>query len=124
MSYIEGTILKRDEPKGDKFDRLQVVGQSPIRNTQLGEWAGTGGDCIIVNPIDEFGSPENLPVTIAQSEYHIESEPADAPTHVVREAGPAKAVRQLTPEESIRMQSKAKSQPATRKRTPIKSDDE
>lgn len=119
MSYGEGTILKRSEPKGDKFDRLTVVGVSPIKSTGLGEWAGSGpGDCIIVNPTDEFGAPQNLPIAIANTEYDIEFEPEEAPTHIVAEPK-VTAQRLLTPEESFRRDAKRKSTPSIRKRTPI-----
>lgn len=106
MSYPTGTILARKEPKGtddelDALDRVSVVGPSPISHASAGEWAGHGGDQIIVQPLEGFASPEIMPLEIAYSEYEIESEPDPQPTHI-ESAKPGRATRQLTAEEQFR----------------------
>lgn len=126
MSYPNGTILVRDEMKGDKFDRLSVVGPSPIKTASIGEWGGAAGDSVIVNPIGEvdgqvaFSSPEILPIRAAGELYSIEWEPDPAPTHIESQP-PPRAVRQLTAEEQFRNEARGRGvQGTNRERTPIK----
>lgn len=120
MSYPTGTILARDTPKDNKYDRVSVVGPSPISHASAGEWAGHGGDAIIVQPVGEFGPPEIMPIRAAAEEYSIEFEPDPAPTHIESAQG-GRATRQLAPEEQFRAAAKrGGDSPSEREKTPIK----
>lgn len=112
MSYPTDTILTRREPKGDKFDKLKVVGPSPIKSTAAGEW-GSGGDAIVVHPIgdaEDFGPPENLPIRAANEFYEVEYEPDPAPTHLESQP-PPRVARQLSPEEQFRAEARGHKDP-------------
>jgi hypothetical protein len=105
MSYPQGTILARTATRGDKFDRLEVVGPSPIRKSTVAEeWTGSGGgDQIIVRPIgnDDMNATEIVPSGALFEHYGVEYEPDPEFTHV-ESARPGRPVRQLTPEEQFR----------------------
>lgn len=147
MSYPNGTILTRRTTKDNKFDRIRIIGPSPIRTASLAEWGGAvNGDLLLVEPLgqerdpesgelrDVFSATEMVPLERIYSDYDVEFEPDLDPTHV-EAVTKTRAVRQLTPEEQFRIDAReheaakaaAKDEgsleppkrASTRKRTPI-----
>lgn len=115
MSYPNGTILTRTDQKGTRFDRIRVIGPSPIRTAQLADWGGAvNGDLILAEPLgkerDEetgelkevFSATEMIPLERLYSDYDVEFEPELEPTHV-EAVTRSRTVRQLTPEEQFRI---------------------
>lgn len=106
MSFAPGTILAKKVTADNAYDRLRVVGPSPIRTaTATGEWTGSGGgDLYICEPIGdgEFHATEIVPSGALYGQYRIESEPPLQPTHI-ESARPGVPVRQLSPEEQFRL---------------------
>jgi hypothetical protein len=148
MSYEPNTLLVRDEPKGDRFDKIRVIGQSPVTSgAAVAEWGGNAqSNVLIVQPLgeetetvtyaDEDGNPETReqPVTFFATEiipdealnrhFSVEYEPDPAPTHVETEQR-RRHVRLVAPEEQFRIAHKndydrEKTEKAIeRQRTPI-----
>jgi hypothetical protein len=111
MSYAKGTMLRRDEPKGDKFDLVRVVGQSPISSSAAASaWGGNArGDLLIVEPVGlpaEFYANELITVDALNAQFTVEWEPDPEPTHVESNQRRT-AVRQLSPEEQFRIAAKS-----------------
>lgn len=112
MSYPNGTILTRDTEKGNKFDRIRIIGPSPIRTASLAEWGGAvNGDLLLVEPLGKedgkevFSATEMVPLERIYSDYRVEYEPDLDPTHI-EAVTKTRAVRQLTPEEQFRVAAK------------------
>lgn len=103
--YEAGTILALKEPRGTDetpfpYDRVEVIGQSPISHAATSEWSGAAAQGVIIKPCDEFGSTLDEPEGKLKSIYKVESTPdrevTAEPIRVVRPetAGP-------TPEEQF-----------------------
>jgi hypothetical protein len=122
MPFPTDTILMRREPKDDPFDRLKVVGVSPIRTARAGEWAGETGNDVIVEALTEFASPGTFPDSVLEREYDVESMPELVTTQVIDPRSRPR-VSQLTPEESLRRQAaeiaKGQEKKSTRQKTAI-----
>jgi hypothetical protein len=83
MSYPNGTILRRTVPFTDKdkvhLNRVEVTGKSPSNTPSLGEWSGSNGESVVVQPLDVFGPPSSLPVEVGNREYEVEYMPEPTP---------------------------------------------
>lgn len=127
MSYETDTILTRDKPtkEGDgvRFNRLRVVGPSPIRQTSLSEeWSGSGqGDLYIVEPqgytlkdedgkdvigadgkpVPALASNEIVPENWLNANFSVKYAPEPAPTHVETHQQ-RRLERKVKPEEQFR----------------------
>lgn len=104
MPFPTDTILTRKKPKKNAYDRIKIVGASPIRTARAGEWAGETGDDIIVEPLTEFAPPTTFPETVLEREYDVESMPDEFDQVIDPRSRPR--VRQLSPEESLRRQAR------------------
>ena len=101
--YEPKTILKLKKTRGTEnkpfpYDRVEVVGQSPVNHgAQASEWVGAAGQGVVITPLDGFGSTLDEPYGKLQSIYDVESLPPDeiiaAPVKVIRSnsgsAGPS-----------------------------------
>jgi hypothetical protein len=79
--YEPGTILVAKNPKGEDyaFDRVRVIGPSPIHHGQasMGEWVGSDGSGVLVEPLSAFSANIDEPFGKLQAMYDIESVPAE-----------------------------------------------
>jgi len=118
MSYPSETILIRRDPKGDELDTVKVIGASPIKAATVADWAGAGGEAIIVAPHGEFGANQIMPLSVAAEQYVISWMP-EAPGPVVIDPRRASHVRLVSPEETfaaaVREDTKAKKPKAAAK---------
>lgn len=94
--YEPETVLTLKEPRSTEekpfpYDRVQVIGQSPINHGTIAEeWTGASGQGVIITPLTDFGSTLDEPYGKLQQMYEVESIP-------VREALAAVPVRVITP---------------------------
>lgn len=106
--YTINTELTRDTPQGDPLDVVRVVGVSPIKRPSVEEWAGVGGDCVIVTPVEEFGPNEVVPNAVLQELYSISKDgEEEAPTTRVIDTTPRRAPTLLSPEQQFAAAAKA-----------------
>jgi hypothetical protein len=82
--YEPGTILTLKEPQStdDKtyaYDRVQVVGQSPVQHVSSSgsSWAGPDATGYIIRPLDEHAPTLDKPYGELERVYEIESYPID-----------------------------------------------
>ena len=101
MAYLPNTVLTRRKKKGDPLDVVKVVGLSPIKQASLGDWQGANGDHIIVQPAEDFGSNEIMPMEIAQSEYEISEYPEEEEYVDTSGRGRQSLAHSLTPEQTF-----------------------
>ncbi len=81
--YAAGTILKlkeqrpKDKETGEPFayNKVRVVGASPVSHTGISEWSGVSANGVILEPIANFGGVIDEPLGKIQALYDIESEP-------------------------------------------------
>lgn len=85
--FEPGTVLRLREPEGtdDKpaaYDRVQVVGQSPVQHATASETAWAGPDAVgfILRPLGEFAPTVDKPLGQLNELYEIESYPTDPAT--------------------------------------------
>jgi hypothetical protein len=107
--YESETILSLKEPRdpdpetGEAFpyNRVRVVGESPVSHADKGDWKGADARGVIVVPLTNFGSTLDEPFGKLRTIYDVESipeheAPAEVPIKVIKStsqsAGP-------TPEE-------------------------
>lgn len=102
MSYLPDTVLTRNKAKGNELDVVKVVGVSPIKEASLAEWEGSTGEHLIVQPHEEFGASQIVPLTVLQSEYKITEVPeqGEVPTNALG-TGPSQVDQRLTPEQQF-----------------------
>jgi hypothetical protein len=74
--YTPDTILERKEPKENAYDKVRVVGPSPISfSATRGEWGGRGAqDGVIIEPVEEHDSTIDVPLGQLQELYSVVSE--------------------------------------------------
>ena len=82
--YESGTILALKEPQSTDdftypYDRVQVVGQSPVQHaTASGSmWAGQDAVGFVIRPLDDHGPTLDKPYGELESQYDIEAYPTD-----------------------------------------------
>lgn len=120
--YEPGTILALREPQSNEdttypYDRVKVVGQSPVQHvTASGSvWAGADATGFIITPLTDFAPTLDKPLGQLQELYEIEeypedpitgepitpeSNPRNAPSPeqiLAREAGAPRPQRERTP---------------------------
>jgi len=85
--YEPGTILALKEPQSTEettypYDRVKVVGQSPVQHaTASGSvWAGADATGYIITPLEDFGPTVDKPFGQLQELYDIEAYPLDPVT--------------------------------------------
>lgn len=126
MPFPTDTILVRKRAKKDHpFNRIKVVGVSPIRGARAtGEWVGESGDDIIVEGLSAFAAPTTFPSTVLERDYDVESMPEVFEQVIDPRRRPR--VSQLSPEESLRRQAAeieaGKAEESTREKTAITAD--
>jgi hypothetical protein len=59
------------EDAPDPLNIVRVVGVSPIKQPSRAEWAGVGGDAVIIAPVEEFGANEVAPIAYLQAQYSV-----------------------------------------------------
>lgn len=99
--YVKDTILALKEPRdpdpetGEKFpyNRVRVVGQSPISHEIQGDWRGVDAEGVILEGLTNFGATLDEPFGKCVKLYTVESIPeaieVAAPTIKVIEPGQA-----------------------------------
>jgi hypothetical protein len=82
--YHTGTILKLREPQSTDekpyaYDRVKVVGQSPVQHvSDSGSlWAGADATGIIIQPLTEYAPTIDKPAGQLEELYYVESYPLD-----------------------------------------------
>lgn len=128
--YEPGTILTLKEPRepetNDKdqeiefpYNRVEVVGQSPIQHAIAGaSWVGAEAQGVIVKPLSGFGSTLDEPYGKLKELYDVES----IPQHEAPLAQPVKVINSSsgsagpTPEEVFKEESPGTPPEAGRRR--------
>lgn len=82
--YKPGTVLTLREPQSTKdqpfpYDRVRVIGPSPVAHAAAGSWDGVGAQGVVIAPVDEFAANIDEPYGKLQELYNVESEPEQAP---------------------------------------------
>lgn len=124
--YEPGTILAMREPQSTDdtpypYDRVQVVGQSPVQHVSASGsvWAGADATGYIVRPLTDFAPTVDKPFGQLQELYEIESYPLDPVTQepIRPENNPR---NQPSPEQLLARAAAESDQPARppRERTP------
>lgn len=113
IAYATDTILKLREPDEDNpYNRVRVIGPSPVTHASTGEWGGQGNSQgVVLEPLTGFDTNADLPEGRVALLYEVEQEPEpivfeSQPVRVVQQAdlGPspedvfAKAAREPDPE--------------------------
>ena len=82
--YEPGTVLRLREPEGTEdapaaYDRVEVVGQSPVHHAtdSKSAWAGPDAVGFIVRPLGEFAPTVDMPLGQLNALYEVESYPID-----------------------------------------------
>ena len=122
--YEPGTVLSLREPQStdDKiypYDRVKVVGQSPIQHTTSSGslWAGADATGYIITPLEEFAPTLDKPFGELQSLYEIESYPLDPITQ--EPLTPENNPRHLpSPEQVLAREAANGPTPSPRQKTP------
>lgn len=105
MTYPIGTILRRKTPYTEDekvhLNRVQVAGEAPSNSAALGEWSGTSGEAVVVQPLDVFGPPESLPIDVGSAQYEVEYMPEPTPliTQTEQVTRPVERLRAESPEQ-------------------------
>lgn len=122
--YEPGTILTLKEPKSTEdepfaYDRIRVVGQSPINHADISsEWSSGNGQGVIIEPAGgHFGATLDEPEGRLQALYDVESIPEPVIIQPsVKVITPALAG--ATPEEAFAKAAKEAPEPEQPKRRP------
>ena len=115
--YEPETILARTEPKDNPYDRVRVVGISPIQhshNEARGDWVGGQSQSILIEPLADFGATLDVPLGQLQELYDVES----VPEHEIPVVPTVRVVHQgdPSPEDVFKAESKSdKPEPRRRK---------
>lgn len=104
MAYPAETVLVRKDSKNDPFDHISVVGVSPISTSRVGGWAGETGNDVICQPVDEFVAPQQIPESVLNREYEVESMPEVVTETVIDPRRARTRLPQLAPEDQLRQQ--------------------
>jgi hypothetical protein len=82
--FEPNTVLRLREPEGTEeephpYDRVVVVGQSPVQHaTESGSpWAGADATGFIIRPLDGFDATLDKPLGLLDELYEVESYPTD-----------------------------------------------
>lgn len=80
--YQPDTILKLKEPRSKEgepfpYDRVRVVGQSPVSTPTPNAWEGAMGQSVLIEPVSDFGSVVDEPFGKLQTLYEVESLPPE-----------------------------------------------
>lgn len=106
--YAKDTILKlkeqREPDKGVEFpyNRVRVVGESPVSHGGTTEWSGRAASGVIIEPIASFGGNLDEPFGKLQQLYDVESLPEAREADIqpkIRVVNSATAEAGPTPEE-------------------------
>lgn len=78
--FQSDTILVRREPLSTEenpfpYDRIRVIGPSPVVYSASSGWAGVQANGIVVEPLTSFAPNINEPLGKLQQDYTIEYEP-------------------------------------------------
>lgn len=82
--YKPGTILVLKDPqsKPDEpfpYDRVRVIGPSPISYSASSSWDGVGAQGVVISPVEHFDATIDEPYGKLLEVYTIESEPEAQP---------------------------------------------
>jgi hypothetical protein len=122
--YEPGTILALREPQSTDdqtyaYDRVKVVGQSPVQHaTASGSaWAGADATGYIITPLDDFGPTLDKPYGELADLYEVEEYPTDPITQqpITPENNPRNAP---SPEQQFARAAKEAGQDAAPRRAP------
>lgn len=122
--YEPGTILQLRELQStdDKvypYDRVKVVGQSPVQHVSSSgsAWAGADATGYIITPLEEFAPTLDKPYGQLEELYEIEAWPTDPVTGepLTPEANPRNVP---TPEQILRKAAAEQPAPEPRKPAP------
>jgi hypothetical protein len=107
--YESDTILtlKEQRPADDEtgedfaYNRVRVVGESPVSHAQKGDWTGSDARGVIIIPLSNFGGTLDEPFGKLRELYEVESIPThEAPVNVpVKVINRTSAASGPTPEE-------------------------
>lgn len=81
--YAKDTILVLKEQKGADtetgeefpYNRVEVVGVSPVSHSHRGEWEGGSAEGVLLRPLTNFGATLDEPFGKLQTLYDVESIP-------------------------------------------------
>lgn len=81
--YDTDTILAAKEPKENDpetgethpYNRLRVIGPSPVSHRDTGDWSGSSAQGVVVEPVANFGANWDKPFGWLQEHYTVESVP-------------------------------------------------
>lgn len=106
--YEADTILALKEPRdpdpetGEEFayNRVRVVGESPVSHPDKGNWTGADARGVVLLPLTNFGGNLDYPFGRLRELYDVESIPEhEAPANPVRVVKGGTASVGPTPEE-------------------------
>lgn len=105
MIFPTDTILERKRPLGKNhnlypFNKVRVVGRSPIKAPSFSEWEGADGETLLVEPLTAFATHQSMPVSIADRDYTVTYDPP-APEGALGINSPDAGPRLLTAEEQF-----------------------
>jgi hypothetical protein len=127
--YETGTILVLKDPQSTEeetypYDRVMVVGQSPVHHATASGSTFAGADAVgfIVRPLEEFAGTVDKPLGLLNELYEVESYPTDPTTG--EPLRPENNPRNLpTPEQLLAHAAKDSPAPQTRAPLPSVQDD-
>lgn len=81
--YESGTILALKEPRPNDpetdevfpYNRVRVIGASPVSHAAMSEWSGTAAQGVILTPLANFAGVLDEPLGKIQALYAVESTP-------------------------------------------------
>lgn len=125
--YEPGTILSLKDPQSTEeetypYDRVLVVGQSPVHHATASGSAFAGADAqgYIIRPLEGFAGTVDKPVGLLNEIYDIEAYPTDPTTG--EPLRPENNPRNLpTPEQVLAAEAKKNPTPPAKPREPLPS---
>lgn len=102
------TLREPDAETGEEFayNRVRVIGESPISHAHKGDWTGQDAAGVILTPLSNFGGTIDYPFGFLRETYDVESIPevvVEQRTQV-RVVDSSSASAGQTPEEIFRVE--------------------
>lgn len=114
----EDYVPASEDYKPFPYDRVRVLGQSPISHSGEG-WSGEANQGVIIAPLTEFDRTLDEPYGKLLALYNVESIPVhEAPADPVRVINPTSGSAGPTPEEQFAQSAEENPQPPARRHRP------